>query len=203
MKLTDPRLDLIARDLGMKAISPVIAVAGLILEGRAPAAIAERLGAGADQVRAIADRVQALIDADKAKRSNKAREKNPSALTYMTDDFRLSEKSRKYAAEIGLTPADIDFEETKYRNHYLATKERRDWHRSWMTWANNAATWKRERANKSQVNTPCQAPVDTPEMWKVRVENFRALGSWQSSYGPEPGQRGCKVPAEILRETRV
>lgn len=204
MKLTDPRLDIIARNLGMKAISPVIAVAGLILEGRAPAAIAERLGADAGQVRLICDLVQALIDADKAKRSNKAREKNPSALTYMTDDFRLSEKSRKYAAEIGLIPSDIDFEEKKFRQWFLEKKERRDWHRTWINWANRAAERIRTRGAANDIRVVGE-PADTvpPEMWKIRVQNFRDLGRWQSSYGPEPGRRGCKVPPEILREVRV
>lgn len=204
MKLTDPRLDLIARDLGMKAISPVIAVAGLVIEGRETAAIAERLGTGVDQVRAIADRVRALIDVDKAKRSNKAREKNPSALTYMTEDFRLSEKSRKYATEIGLTASDIDFEEKKFRQWFLEKKERRDWHRTWINWANRAAERLKERASPNGIRVAENAPSDVaPEMWRKRLETFRDLGAWQASFGPEPGQRGCKVPPEILREVRV
>jgi len=201
MKLTDSRLDLIARDLGMKAISPVIAVAGLVIEGRETAAIAERLGTGVDQVRAIADRVRALIEQDKTKRAKVTQQRRPSALIPMPADWRASDADRKYAADLGFSSSVIDREEIDFRAYWIRRGDKRNWSLTWMNWIRRHANDSGLKPNdmKAQLNRI----EPTPDIWKQRVETFRDLGAWQASFGPEPGQRGCKVPPEILREVRV
>ena len=45
------------------------------------------------------------------------------------------------------------------------------------------------------------APKDL-EFWRKAVSAFNERGFWPSANGPEPGQPGCRVPAEILAEFR-
>lgn len=34
--------------------------------------------------------------------------------------------------------------------------------------------------------------------WQAAVDLFRADGTWSHAWGPKPGERGCRVPAELL-----
>lgn len=34
--------------------------------------------------------------------------------------------------------------------------------------------------------------------WRAAVEMFQADGTWSHAWGPKPGERGCRVPAELL-----
>lgn len=34
--------------------------------------------------------------------------------------------------------------------------------------------------------------------WRAAVEMFKADGTWSHAWGPKPGERGCRVPAELL-----
>jgi hypothetical protein len=38
------------------------------------------------------------------------------------------------------------------------------------------------------------------EDWRGRMEVFRAHGTWAHVWGPKPGERDCRVPAELLSE---
>lgn len=34
--------------------------------------------------------------------------------------------------------------------------------------------------------------------WRMRVHQWRKFGRWVAAFGPQPGEPGCRVPAEIL-----
>jgi DNA-binding transcriptional ArsR family regulator len=38
--------------------------------------------------------------------------------------------------------------------------------------------------------------------WRARLRQLREQGLWVASYGPMPGQPGCRVPAEVLAAMR-
>lgn len=43
------------------------------------------------------------------------------------------------------------------------------------------------------------APQPAAEDWSKRMEFFRKDGTWVHAWGPKPGERGCRVPNELLR----
>lgn len=198
MKLTDPRLKVIARDLKHKAMSPVIAVAGLVIEGRTLAETAEALEAPADCIGPIYKAVQALIAADAAKRKPRA----PKATDKyrMTMDWHLSEEDRAYAARLGFDSTQIANEADDFRGFFIEKGEARaGWSLSWQRWIRRKRQWIDEREAKNAPPPPQTEKVQiSNEQWKAAIETFNDLGSWPQSYGPPPRARGCMVPSELL-----
>ena len=39
--------------------------------------------------------------------------------------------------------------------------------------------------------------------WAARLQGYREKGFWLASYGPEPGQPGCEVPAKLLEKEQT
>lgn len=61
-----------------------------------------------------------------------------------------------------------------------------------------AVKWLRDRRwedLQSQVPEALKAPIEPDEN---ALRFFKQVGRWHRDYGPEPGQRGCRVPAELL-----
>jgi hypothetical protein len=47
-----------------------------------------------------------------------------------------------------------------------------------------------------------QAPVyrsQAEQEWRYRVWRFRNDASWDAQWGPQPGQSGCRAPADALQ----
>ncbi len=58
--------------------------------------------------------------------------------------------------------------------------------------------WLRNAGLKS--NARPGAPLASPNEWTARITVFRQSRTWNSSWGPMPGDPGCEVPPEFLRE---
>jgi uncharacterized protein YdaU (DUF1376 family) len=74
-------------------------------------------------------------------------------------------------------------------------------------WARGAAKARMETRAKAigpHVLAPKPAPQPmTPDRWRAALEHFCGGGAWPGrNISPEPGQRGCLVPREILEEFR-
>lgn len=48
---------------------------------------------------------------------------------------------------------------------------------------------------KGETSTTSDANV-----WPIRVQSWRELQNWHPSWGPKPGEDGCKCPPELLEE---
>ena len=199
MKLKDPRLKVIARDLEHKAMSPVISVAGLIKDGCSLAECAEALEKHPECIAKIYKAVQALIAADAAKR--KPRKPKATDKQKMTMDWPLSEEDSAYAARLGFDATQIVDEADYFRRYWLAKGEARPgWSLTWQGWMRRKA----ERLDKDKARNAPPPPAQdekiqiSPEQWKSAIETYNDLGSWPQSYGPPPRSRGCMVPKEFL-----
>ncbi len=81
---------------------------------------------------------------------------------------------------------------------------KKDWARTWANWIDKAAESKpKTNGNGHHVNgngngsTMYRDSVGDPR-WPARVAGYHRSKLWLASWGPEPGQPGCKVPAELL-----
>lgn len=70
------------------------------------------------------------------------------------------------------------------------------------------ATWSSFMRRTKVPAEPSRKPWDKPqstglpplEPWEKRLRDFRATGFWVAeAWGPKPGERGCRVPADLLR----
>ncbi|MDP2358664.1 MAG: DUF1376 domain-containing protein [Beijerinckiaceae bacterium] len=75
-------------------------------------------------------------------------------------------------------------------------------------WARGAAKERLAARAKVAGAAPAAAPKrtaadNTPDQWRKNLEHFCSGGAWPGqNISPEPGQRGCLVPREILEEFR-
>lgn len=70
------------------------------------------------------------------------------------------------------------------------------------------ATWSSFMRRTKVPAEPSRKPWDKPqstglpplEPWEKRLRDYRATGFWVAeAWGPKPGERGCRVPADLLR----
>lgn len=201
MKLNDPRLEIIARDLGLKALSPVIAVAGLLKEGFDSRQICEILKSKADCIEPVYRRVREIIDGDRAKRAQTKIKKKPTIPHLLPRDWELDEKDIAYAKALGLDDVQIKIEHAGFVRYFTVRKpyeKRPGWSDSWANWVKKAAI-------NGKTVTPNEAPKDgrSREAWESAIDIFHRTGSWPMSWGPDPDQPDCQAPAELLRGVRA
>ena len=94
---------------------------------------------------------------------------------------------------------DIQGQVEAFRDHHLgAGTLAADWNATWGTWMRNAL--RMNRAPWGQQTQPDTG--ETLEVWRWRVKTFHqgdddqavAPGYWKDSWGPKPGELGCRAP---------
>ncbi len=142
--------------------------------------------------------------------------------TRITVDWQPTDEMRAYARGKGLNEPDITREVTKFVRYWTGpdanTPAKKDWLRTWQNWIDKAAEhlpkvnganghsnghhadFQEKIVNGFKVYGD-QALYKTgldDAKWIPRSEAWHEKGFWHPSFGPEPGQPGCKCPAELL-----
>lgn len=79
----------------------------------------------------------------------------------------------------------------------LATERNRD--KVGTEYIPQAQKWLRDRRFEDHVRQAPPPSLPEPVMpTEDAVKFFKQVGRWHRDYGPEPGQIGCRVPAEVL-----
>lgn len=97
------------------------------------------------------------------------------------------------ATSAGLSRAEAEREALKFKNH--AVERGRtciDWQAAWHNWCLKAAEF---MGRRPQSATPT-APAIPTEDYLLRFKSGTV--KWNSGFGPEPHQPGCRVPRELL-----
>jgi hypothetical protein len=63
----------------------------------------------------------------------------------------------------------------------------------------HCATWLNQRRFET-VRMPIQRSDILNMDWPTVMKLYRMTSNWRQEYGPPPGQRGCRVPSELLGE---
>lgn len=149
------------------------------------------------------------IKASQAKPPQPKRERK--VQTSLPDDCP-TEADRNAAAQFwrdrgrGDLCARLGDEVEAFRAHHAAHGSRMaDWGAAWRTWYGNAVRFQQKPKQQVAASTvPRPAYIDThSDGWRERLRSFSVRGSWSSSWGPKPGESGCKCPQNILDEGKV
>ena len=198
MKLSDPRLTVLAQELGIKALSPVIAVAALVREKLGLAEAAVTLRVEQEAIRPIYERVSAMLEAERAA----LRPKNARPVSRMPVDWRPSDDDIEYARKYGFTADEINAEAVDFVAYW---RERGEARGGWsLTWKNRIRM-QAERLGKVIAdqhavtrNAGASAILMDADKLERAIATFKDIGAWPASLGPAPGQPGCLVPREAL-----
>lgn len=195
IKYSDPALRVIAHQLGLKAFSPVIAIAALMREKHGADEIASVLGASRDKIEPIVAEIQKVETARAAKRKPRV-EAIPKARTHIPIDWKPTKELIDFAKSMGMSEAEA----LREASHFV------DW---WIgnggVKANWNATFKnRIRALSEKRGLTIAPKADGPGMsddsWRRALGEFQKSKYWPRGFGPQPGEPGCKAPAHIVRE---
>lgn len=117
--------------------------------------------------------------------------------TALPDDFPDLKALQDAKAKVLASGAAVRItsEAEKFRNHAAQNDRRaRDWPAAWRNWILNAI----ERA--PQIGLVASRPTgDDHDPWPYRMRVWANQEGWNDvDWGPEPGQPGCRVPAQHL-----
>jgi hypothetical protein len=196
MKLNDARLQVIAIE---RQCNPLVvsAIAGMIQDGISLEGGADFCRKCPEAMRPIWKEVEDLIRADKDKRAATKVKRNPTAKVKMPSDWEPSEANREYAKALGMDDVQITNEGLHFRAYWKERGDARNWSLTWQNWI-------RRNVERVKANTPPAPPSAAPsaitlDQWRTAYSNFQEFGTWPANYGPEPGERGCKMPEEAKR----
>ena len=191
MSPDDARLYTIQHEIGLKAISPVVAVAALVAKNRSDEKIAHFLQGDPVQISKIAARVRELMDADKHGR----KKRNPGDKFEIPGDWKPEPGDIAVAQRMGLSAGAINSEAAKFLNYWTERKEKRPgWAATWRTWV-------QRYAERNNLVVPPEFAAIGPGVsrdWPAIMRMWTDHGSWSPSNGPKPGEPGCLVPRELL-----
>lgn len=129
------------------------------------------------------------------KGEKKARRKPETALPDDFPDLKALQDAKVRVLDAGAA-VKITNEAERFRNHAAQTdRKARDWSAAWRNWILNAI----ERAPALGLVTQ-QQTGDDHDPWPYRMRVWQRQEGWNDvDWGPEPGQPGCRVPAQHLK----
>lgn len=165
-------------------------------------------GATADVIVAS---VEATIKADAEKRKPRQASLLPRepkrGKSLMRSDWKPSDNNLKDARALGLSDREIARAADEFRDYWLSCgRAMVDWDATWRNRCRAIAEklGRAPRPKNGHANGFDPRALSRDD-WKkelhLRHFNPRSLSvsGWNPAYGPEPGQPGCLVPAELLR----
>jgi hypothetical protein len=196
MKLNDARLQVIAIE---RQCNPLVvsAIAGMIQDGISVEEGASFCRKCPEAMRSIWTEVADLIRVDKDRRAGAKVKRNPTAKVKMPSDWEPSEANREYAKALGMDDVQITNEGLHFRAYWKERGDARNWSLTWQNWI-------RRNVERVKANMPPAPPSAAPDaitldQWRTAYSNFNNFGNWPASYGPEPGEPGCKMPPEAMK----
>jgi hypothetical protein len=113
----------------------------------------------------------------------------------LPEDWKPSDEDRSWAVQArpDLTPAQLETETERFRNHAKANNRTAfAWGPNWRNWVSKAQP---PPAPKPQ---PGQTPITAPEPWEQRMAAWRSKKFWMPMWGPKPGEPGCAAPKNLM-----
>jgi hypothetical protein len=192
----DPSLLSIARGLNTERVV-VIAVAAMMDEHKEPIEIASLLEIDVDLAGMVVDEIRATVAPKK-----KGKAERDARATRLPADWKLSRKDGMYGIDLGLTEGQVRKIAKDFEIYWRSTGKRMvDWSLTWQGWARREASKLGKRLPDDPTLFETKAVDSASEdMWKAAMRSWRANRTWVYSLGPEPGQPGCRVPADVLKE---
>lgn len=125
--------------------------------------------------------------------------------TRLPDDWKPSDEDRTWAgkARPDLTPALLDMETERFRNHANANnRTAHNWGPNWRNWIGKAdAATTPPRGSSTKADAVTALPPSEP--WEQRVRGYKPGGFWKpNDWGPPPESPSTRVPAPILAAWR-
>ncbi len=103
-----------------------------------------------------------------------------------------------------LTPAMLDEQTVRFRNHALSRDRRlADWGPAWRNWigeARRAAPAIVPRAASAAAGVSSTVAHDTDDQWRARLRGYRPDRFWHGDWGPRPESGRSVVPPDILAD---
>jgi hypothetical protein len=134
----------------------------------------------------------------KGKEQEEGREGGASALP---EDFKPSDEDLAWAGKQrpDLTPAMIEAETERFRNHALANgRTAHRWGPNWRNWIGKAHPPKEAGTSPRTVPT---AEQDSDSQWRARLKSYRPGKFWlEGDWGPRPESGQSRVPRPVLED---
>ena len=121
------------------------------------------------------------------------------------DGWKGSQELFEYGRRIGLSASEVEAEWIKFYGHHKAKgSEMVDWDQAWRNWARKAMTFAgktpRDPSKPLEDDTKPREVSMSLERWKRVLTIYGSTNNWNAAFGPPPGEKGCKVPPELLAE---
>lgn len=121
--------------------------------------------------------------------------------TRLPDDWKPSDEDRTWAgkARPDLTPALLDMETERFRNHANANnRTAHNWGPNWRNWIGKAPA-----AEAPKVTSDKTTALPPSEPWEQRMRGYKPGGFWKTNdWGKRPEEPGTRVPPSILATWR-
>jgi hypothetical protein len=120
------------------------------------------------------------------------------------EGWKLSAENLDYGRRIGLSEVECAREWVKFYGHHKAKgSEFVDWNAAWQNWARKSMEFLGRTPNDPNSPRDGASPREVSfslEQWKRVLVIYASTNNWNASWGPAPGEKGCKVPRELIVE---
>jgi hypothetical protein len=117
----------------------------------------------------------------------------------LPEDWMPSDEDRAFAEQHGKNPHAIAPSFRDYWRGVAGAKGRKaDWAATWRNWVRRETESAKAPQSKFSKLDPQALPAAEP--WEQRMYGWSKSNGkfWQSTWGPKPGENGCRVPASLL-----
>lgn len=125
--------------------------------------------------------------------------------TRIPENWALTPDMGNYGRSKGLHRREVEAEAEKFKNYWTAKPGaagvKLDWVATWRNWIISAA----QRLGRVPPGEPSpDAPMAPGEFDRKTWENlgrlYSSTSNWHRQWGPEPGERGCAMPADLQQQ---
>ena len=116
----------------------------------------------------------------------------------LPEDWQPSDEDRSFAAPF----VDVAATAAVFRDYWhgvAGAKGRKlDWPGTWRNWVRREAANARPPPKVNGFAKPDAQTLPPSEPWEQRMYGWGKAKFWQSTWGPKPGESGCRVPANLI-----
>jgi hypothetical protein len=127
--------------------------------------------------------------------------------TRLSADWRLPSDWKHDAISKGMRAGDVDIEEQRFRNYWIAKAGagavKVDWHATWRNWILNNLNRNGTGFQNGKPNGYVAPPIKkdprqfTDDEWLPKLKFYKNTRNWNPDWGPELGARGCLAPERL------
>jgi hypothetical protein len=164
-----------------------------------------------NDVNAVADASTMLADdsnplandtecySESEKRRDREEERRPASKgSRLPKDWTPTQEELEYAAAQGCADP-LDTAERFKLHHWNKGTIGKDWHAGFQFWCRSEKNFK-SAPKVNGFSKPDAQALPPSEPWEQRMYGWSKSNGkfWQSTWGPKPGENGCRVPASLL-----